>query len=328
MDELEQASGRYTMEQMAYDDFSKARQKEFISRIQNFFNPDNEELLSLQEVKSIIRPKGESYVGMKAVSLDLIVGSEGRYHDFNQAFLPKHDYMKQRWVSIDTAHYRDVILPPVRLYEIGGLYFVRDGNHRVSVARMKGMESIDAEVISLNSEIKLNPKMTREELLGAVIQYEKDLFYEETYFGIITDCYDLDFTSPGQYDVILNHILVHKYYINQSSTKEIQLGNAIRSWYENVYQPIAEIIESERLQRRFEGKTVSDLYVWIVKYWDQLKAKYGTQYSLNEAAMDYAEEFGSEPKTPMMKLKERIGAIGARIFGKKAQAAEKKKETD
>jgi hypothetical protein len=245
------------------------------------------------------------------------VGSEGRYHDFNQAFLPKHDYMKQRWVSIDSAHYHDVILPPVRLYEIGGLYFVRDGNHRVSVARMKGMESIDAEVTSLSSEIKLSPKITRDEVLKAVIQYEKDLFYEETYFGIITDCYDLDFTAPGQYDVILNHILVHKYYINQSSAKEIQLGNAIRSWYENVYQPIAEIIEAERLQRRFEGKTVSDLYVWIVKYWDQLKAKYGTQYSLNDAAMDYAEEFGTEPKSFLQKCAARLKLVWGRVFKRK-----------
>src|SRR5512133_2222666 len=198
---MEQNSSGY-IDQLAEDDFSSARQKEFVSRIQNFFNPGREELFSLQEVKQIVRPKGETYRGMQAVPIDLIVGSEGRYNDFNQTFMPKYDYLRSRWKSIDMAHYQDVYLPPVRIYEIGGVYFVRDGNHRVSVARSKGIEHIDAEVTSLNSEIRLSPGMSREDLIKAVIAYEKDLFYDETYFGLITDCYDLDFSSLGQYDVI------------------------------------------------------------------------------------------------------------------------------
>lgn len=277
--------------QQTAEDFSRARQKEFISRLQSFWNPGREELLSLQDVKRIVRPKGETYKGMQVVELDRIVGSEGRYHDFNKAFMPRHDATRDRWRSIDEAHYRDIILPPVRLYEIGGVYFVRDGNHRVSVARMQGAVAIDAEVTSLTSEIRIEPDMTRDELMRAVIRYEKELFYEETYFGIITECQDLDFSSPGQYDVIYNHIEVHKYYINQGSAEEIPFGRALRSWYDNVYEPIADLIRSERLLDLFPGRTVSDLYVYIVRHWDALKAAEG-QATLEGAVRDFALKHG------------------------------------
>ncbi len=295
-------------EDIAGQDFSTARQREFVSRIQHFFDPGREELLSLQEVRRIIRPKGETYRGMQAVAVSLIAGSEGRYHDFNKAFLPKHEYLRTRWVSIDKAHYQDVSLPPIRLYEIGGVYFVRDGNHRVSVARMQGVLNIDAEVTSLNSEIKLDPGMTRGELVKAVIAYEKDLFYDETYFGLVTDCYDLNFSMIGQYDIVYNHILVHKYYINQGISQEIPLGRAIKSWYDNLYLPINELIQSERILDRFPGKTNSDLYVWIIRYWDSLKREMGQQVPIEQAVKKYADIFGKRPFERFKKwLKRSIG---------------------
>lgn len=278
--------------QVASEDFHRARQKESLSRLFHFFNPGREELFSLQEIKTIVKPKGETYVGMRAIPVDLIVGSEGRYHDFNQAFLPKHDRMRDRWMNVDKAHLQDLNLPPIRLYEIGGVYFVRDGNHRVSVARHQGVSMIDAEVISLNSEIRLAPGMSRDEVVSAVIAYEKALFYEETYFGIITDDDDLDFTTLGQYDVIYNHILVHKYYMNQGIKEEIGLGRAVGSWYEKVYHPIVDTIVSEKLLSRFPGRTPSDLYVYIVRYWDDLKRSRGNAFRAKDAVRIYAEEYG------------------------------------
>lgn len=286
-------SGPDLLNRQTAEDFSRARQREFISRLQSLWNPGREELLSLQDVKKIVRPKGETYKGMRTVDLERIVGSEGRHHDFNKAFMPRHDATRDRWRSIDQAHYLDIILPPVRLYEIGGVYFVRDGNHRVSVARMQGAVAIDAEVTSLSSEIRIEPDMTREELMREVILYEKTLFYEETYFGIITECDDLDFSSPGQYDVIYNHIEVHKYFINQGSPEEIPFGRALSSWYDNVYKPIIDLIRSERLEGLFPGRTASDLYVYMVRYWDSLKAA-KSQTSLEGAVRDYARAYGQK----------------------------------
>lgn len=299
-------------ENLATEDFSRARTREFLSRVGVLLDPSRDRLLSLEEVKAVLKPGGETYEGLKAVPLELIVGSEGRYRDFNRHFLPRHEHLRSRWVRVDLAHYTDVPLPPVRLYEIGGVYFVRDGNHRVSVAKLRGQMSLDAEVSSLDAEVRLHPGMTIEELKAEVINYERKRFYERTGFGKHTGDEDLVFTSPGRYDEILEHILVHKYFINQGRSEEISLDAAIFSWYENVYRPIAAAIGELGLLARFPGRTVPDLYVYIVKYWDELKKKYGLAYPLGEAAKGFGALYG---KSRAARLKARFRSLGKAILG-------------
>jgi hypothetical protein len=272
-------------------DFSKARGKAILSQIQNFLNTDRDRLLSFNDVKDILKPKNEVYRGNQTVPIKMIAGSEGRYHDFNKFFLPRKDHLRKRWQKVDEAHIKDIILPPIQLYEIGGVYFVRDGNHRVSVAKMQKVEFIDAEVTSLATEINIDPSMTTDELRGALIAYEKNIFYEKTDFERLTNYNDLDFSSPGRYDVIYNHILVHKYYLNENKKEEIPFNEALVSWFNNVYNPVISIIKEQWLLVYFPGRTEADLYVWIIKHWDFLKKKYGT-YSLDKAAGDFSIKYG------------------------------------
>lgn len=274
-------------------DFSKARLKAFFNSIGTILSPEKHQLLAFDEVKSILKIRGEEYRGVIPVPLEMIIGSEGRYRDFARGFLPKHDYLRERWVRVDTAHYKDIILPPIRLYELGGAYFVRDGNHRVSVAKLQGAIEIDAEVVSLGSNVRIKKGMGIEELKEALIAYEKKEFYAQTLFGQITDDANLDFTSPGAYDQIVEHILVHKYYLNEHTDQEIEFVFATDSWYRGVYTPIAETIRSENLATRFPGRTVSDLYLYIVKHWDSLKRNYSVHLSASEAARDFTTRYGS-----------------------------------
>ncbi|MDR1987145.1 MAG: transcriptional regulator [Treponema sp.] len=276
----------------AAEDFSRARNKAILSRIQHFMHLDKDQLLSFNDVKEILKPRNEVYRGMQVVPVKLIVGSEGRYRDFNKYFLPRSEHLRKRWERVDQALLKDIILPPIQLYEIGGVYFVRDGNHRVSVARSQGVESIDAEVTSLSSEIIITPSQTVDELRESLIEYEKKIFYEKTQFGELTGDYALDFTAAGRYDVIYNHILVHKYYLNLHVVGEIPFSDALVSWYNNVYEPIIQIIKDEWIELNFPGYTASDLYVWIVKHWDFLKKKYGVHYSLAKAARDFTITYG------------------------------------
>ena len=277
--------------QQASDDFSRAKGRAFLSQIQNFLNTDRDKLLSFHDVKDILKPKNEVYMGSRTIPIKLIVGSEGRYNDFNKFFLPKKEHLRSRWQRVDEAHIKDIILPSIQLYEIGGVYFVRDGNHRVSVARMQNVEYIDAEIISLTTEINITPSMTTEELTHALINYEKKIFYSETNFGDLCSCWDLNFSSPGRYDVIYNHILVHKYYMNEDIEEEISFKDALVSWYNNVYNPVIDIIRNQWLLVHFPGRTQADLYVWIITHWDFLKKKYGT-YSLAKAAGDFSKKYG------------------------------------
>jgi len=277
--------------QKASSDFSRARGRAFLSQLAHFMNTDRNKLLSFHDVKDILKPRNEVYRGNQTVPIKLIIGSEGRYRDFNKYFLPNREHLRYRWQRVDEAHIKDIILPPIALYEIGGVYFVRDGNHRVSVSKMQDVEFIDAEVISLTTEINIKPSMTTDELRDALIVYEKKIFYAETLFGDLTDDWNMNFSSPGRYDVIYNHILVHKYYLNENAEEEIPFNDALVSWYGKVYNPIMTIIREQWLLANFPQRTEADLYVWIVKHWDFLKKKYGS-YSLSEAAGDFSRKYG------------------------------------
>ncbi|QTQ13835.1 transcriptional regulator [Treponema parvum] len=273
-------------------DFSKAYNKALVHEIQSLLNPGEASLISFADVKELLKPQNESYEGIKTVPVASIVGSEDRYRDFDKEFFPKNLHLKSRWESIDNAINSGITLPPINLYEVGGLYFVRDGNHRVSVAKAQGIEFIDAEVVSLKTEIKLKPGQSYKKIKKQVINYEKRVFYSETAFGDITDYWCLDFSAPGQYDVIYNHILAHKNYMNQNHAQETGMPDVIMSWYTSVYTPIIQLISKKHILKRFPGRTQSDLYVWFIKYWDELKKKFGEDYALDKTVTEFSKKYG------------------------------------
>ena len=278
-------------------DFNKARNRAFLSRIQYFMKSSRDDLLSFHDVKDILKPGNQVYLGMQQVPIKQIIGSEGRYREFNKYFLPRAEFLRARWEQIDRARIKNIPLPAIQLYEIGGAYFVRDGNHRVSVAQSQGAEFIDAEVISLSSEISITPSMTADDLRFAVIEYEKKLFYEKTSFLELTGDRDLSFTIPGQYDKIYQHILGHKYFLNQDNPEELPFSTALVSWYREIYEPIITIIKEDRICQNFPGKSPSELYLWIVRHWDFLKKKNGVHYSIPAAARSFAVRYGQQKKS-------------------------------
>ena len=272
-------------------DFAKARNKALFNEIQHFLKPEEAAMISFRDIKELLKPQNQTYIGMQVIPIEKIVGSEGRYKDFDNQFFPKNTFIKERWEHVDEAVIKDIILPPIKVYELGGLYFVRDGNHRVSVTKSKGVEFIDAEVVSLQSEIRLPPVRSLTGMIKEIISYEKRNFYFETSFGDITDYWCLDFSTTGQYDVIYNHILTHKYFINQNQEKEISIEDAITSWFNTVYLPVIHTIDKYKIMKYFKHRTKSDLYVWIIKYFDELKRKFGDNCSLEDAVFDITNEY-------------------------------------
>ena len=298
----------------AEEDFTKARNKALFNEIQHFLSPEEVSLISLNDVKQLLKPTAETYVGMKIVPIEKIVGSEGRYNDFDNHFFPKSSHLRNRWQHVDEAAIKDIILPPIKVYEISGLYFVRDGNHRVSVAKSRGTEFIDAEVVSLQSEIKLNNPENLQDIVKQIINYEKRLFYAETSFGDITDYWCLDFSRTGRYDVIYNHILTHKYYMNQGKEEEVSMEDAVLSWFNTVYLPIVTTVRKCHILHKFPKRTLADLYVWIVRYWDSLKHTFGDNVSIELAV----QNFGKYYKIPVYK---KIKNFFNRIILRKAISA-------
>lgn len=103
-------------------------------------------LLHLGSVVANAGLRGGRYAGVRTVPIRDIRGSEGRCHDFDADFRPLKTHNQSRWVGLAAARLRGVVLPPVNLIQVGGVYYVRDGHHRISVARAFGQEHVDAEV--------------------------------------------------------------------------------------------------------------------------------------------------------------------------------------
>ena len=289
------------IETTAEQDFYRAQTRALLSRIAHVFSPAKEDLLPFDAARQLLKPDGEVYAGLATVPLEKIVGSEGRYRDFNRHFLPRKEHLRQRWVSVDKTHYQDITLPPVRLYEMGGVYFVRDGNHRVSVARSLGQMEIDAEVSSLQSKIAISPDMGLDELKRAVIDYEKRLFLEATDYLAVVGVDDLDFSEPGRYDTIREHIAVHKYYLNEHEPTEIEFSSALYSWHENVFAPIVLAIAEESILPLFPGRTSADLYLYLVRHWDELKHRSRRDVGIGDAARDFKSQ-AARDRAPLAAL--------------------------
>ena len=275
-------------------DFVKAHRHAVFQNIFSTFRWSNPDLLSFYEVTKLIKPEAEAYKGMQTIPVRSIIGSENRYHDFSSAFYPKNISLQRRWESVDAANIDDVILPPISVYKLGQWYFVRDGNHRVSVARSRGVEFIDAEVVELTSKIQLEEGITLNEIRHRVVAYERQRFIEQfnpTYLPMDR----IVFTAPGSYPEMVNHILVHKYYMNQGIKEELTFEQGATDWYQNVYLKIAEAIENEHLLMEFPGQTEADMYMWLVRKWDEMKR-------LNKKATenDAAKAAKKEIKTPFL----------------------------
>jgi hypothetical protein len=259
---------------MAKENFSKARFKAFYQEVKAFLTRREAALLPFDEIRKKLNIKAESYIGIKQVPIDKIVGSENRYNDFTRSFAPRKNFTEHRWVRIDTAHQQDTILPPVSLYEVGGVYFVRDGNHRISVAKTRNVEFIDAEVISLNSEIELSPDIRKDEIDGVIIKFEKEQFFKAAKLKEHRPDADIPLTSIGGYPEIIKHIEEHRVFLSNNSDKEPDFKEAALSWYDSVYSPVINLIEEKDILRGFKNQTKADLYLWIAKHMKEIEEEH------------------------------------------------------
>ncbi len=247
----------------AETDFSLARLKAFLNRIRSIVTGQPRELLSYEAVKKSLHIGGPIYRGVEDVPVKDIVGSLNRYHDFDRAFLPARSDIAPRWENVYLAFFRNIGLPPVILYKVGQVYFVVDGHHRVSVAREQGMESIEAEVRVCTSRVNITPDLKPEDL---VILGEKVNFLERTRLDQLRPRSRVRLTIIGGFDIMAEHIAVHRYFMGLDLKRDISEEEAVTHWYDTVYLPIIKVIRQSKVLREFPGKTEGDMYLWVLDH--------------------------------------------------------------
>ncbi len=290
MYDREEKSGNYIHQSRM--DFSSAYQKGFWRSIFNWLQNKNNELLPYEEVLKHIPMRGQNYVGVRQIETDQIIGSVSRYHDFDRAFLPRQTHTRSRWESIDRAHFKQIILPPIEVYKIGDAFFIKDGNHRVSVAREKGQAFIDAYVTEIHTPGRVDKNTDLKKL---VLEQEYGDFLKETSLDRLYPGEDFRFTLPGQYDKVLQHISVHRWFMGEKLNRPISDEEAIKGWYKEVYHPLVRIIQKHDMLRNFRNRTPMDLYLWILEHRWYLADEQKRRVSLESAALDFSKHFSKRP---------------------------------
>jgi hypothetical protein len=273
---------------LAYDDFDRAYRRGYWRKIRAWLRRESNELLPYAQVRQELPFQGQRDIGLHSVPLDKIIGSVGRYRDFDRAFLPTQRQTTERWVNIKRAAYQEVSLPPVELYKIGDVYFVKDGNHRVSVARERGQTDIEAFVTEIDVPIRLTADMGIDDVLR---QREQAIFLQETDLYHLRPDADLLLSDPAEYGRLHEHINAHRYYLGEERHQEVLYEEAVASWYDNVYRPLVQTIAGGGLLRAFPNLTTADLYLRVSDYQWLLREIYQGQESLDaadQAARDQA----------------------------------------
>ncbi|HET9221221.1 MAG TPA: DUF4032 domain-containing protein [Roseiflexaceae bacterium] len=274
---------------VARANFQEARRRALVAALHDLLRGQPAEMLSFADVRARLNVRGQRYLGQHAVAIDHIIGSEGRYGDFDRRFLPRSNKLVERWSSIDQARLRSIELPPVDLYKIGDVYFVRDGNHRVSVARQQGVAYIDANIVELIVDIPLGPELSMRDLL---MKEEYSDFLEWTDLHTLRPDERIEFSELGGYLDLVRHINAHRYYLGQQLQRDIGREEAVADWYDSVYLPIVRVIREQHLLRQFSGRTEADLYRWIMDHRWYMLERSGADPGPEAAAAEYVALFG------------------------------------
>lgn len=250
-------------------DYRRARLRAFFAGILSAISGHSRDLLAYDDVREKLHLSGPIYRGVHTVPLSRIVGSVDRYRDFDRAFLPTQSHTEDRWRRVNRAWYRDVSLPPIVLYQVGDVYFVVDGHHRVSVARDKGQEFLDAEVREVRARVPLTPEIQPDDLerLGDRVE-----FLERTQIDRVLPGVEIAPTILGGYDRLIEHLAVHHYFLGAELGREVSNEEAIHHWYETLYAPVVQVVHSSGILEDFQERTEADLYLWVMDHLHYLRS--------------------------------------------------------
>lgn len=255
--------------------FSQARLQAFWQEVWALLTGKSIDLLRFEEVKQRLRLTDERYLGLQEIPLDKIVGSVGRYRDFTRTFLPRTNAVRSRWQRLDALARGPEGFPPIEVYKVGDVYFVIDGNHRVSVARQLGAKTIEAYVTELRTPVPIDENTTERDLIQKEAYAE---FLRRTRLNVLRPEAQITLSEPDRYNQLLEHISVHQYFMGLDQKRDISWEEAVCSWYDNVYMPLVKLIREYEVLQYFPGRTEADLYAWLIKHQEAMRLYHGGDY--------------------------------------------------
>jgi hypothetical protein len=249
--------------QDAQEDFTRARRRAVLARVSDRLRgqpSDVNVILPFEEVVEALGRVSERALGLQTVRLDSVVGTVGRTRDFDRSFRPTSNRMRPRWEGIANAQRRGKDLPPISVYRVGEMHFVRDGHHRVSVARAQGRDSIDAYVTEVRTRIGADRAIRVTDL---PLKDHLRMFLERV---PLTDeqLDEVKLTDPWSYANLAEAVEAWGFRLSQNSQEFLSREDVARLWLEEEFRPVVTMLEEAGL---LDGKaTHADVYLRVADH--------------------------------------------------------------
>ena len=266
--------------------FSRAHRKEMYHRLARVVRGSPPAPLpSFNDMRSRLHLFQQTYAGLQTIDVAKIVGTVDRSEDFDRDFLPRSPQTRERWERLERA-FPSLGFPPIAVYQVGNVYFVIDGNHRVALAKQKSAEFIDAEVTEIHTDIEIDEDIDFER----IIYLEKARrFMQQSGLERSRPMARIDFSRPQGFVELLDVVKAHGYDLMIEQDKVLEPHEIAADWYDRVYMPAIESIRWENLLELESGSTEGDFFLWVLQRRRKHDPQEGEQ-TLEDAARQAARD--------------------------------------
>jgi hypothetical protein len=230
-------------------DFGRARRRRALSRITTRLRGEPSDvnvILPFEEVVAALGRRGERRLGLQTIELDSIVGTVDRAREFDRRFRPTSSRVRSRWERIATAQRRGQAMPPIDVYRIGEVHFVKDGHHRVSVARALGYKDIDAYVTEVITEVGAERAIR---LADLPLKGHERLFFERVPLPPEARR-EIKLSDEWRYAALAEAVEAWGFRSIQGHGEHLSRAEVAEMWFRDEYQPVVEMLREADLIRR------------------------------------------------------------------------------
>ena len=228
------------------NDFMRARRQQVLSRLASRFRrgPDDVSLiLPYSEVIAAVGFRGERQLGLRTIRLESVVGSAETRRDFDRRFRPTSGRVRERWERLALAQRHGESIPPIEVYQVGDMYFVKDGHHRVSIAIATGQRTIDAYVTEVETEVPVQDIRGRRDLVMKSYQriFRSRVPLPELAYAKLT-CID-----PWSYAELGENVEAWGFRYMQAERRYLTREQIARRWFAEEFTPVVRMLHAADL---------------------------------------------------------------------------------
>jgi hypothetical protein len=247
----------------AQDDFQRARRRQLMSQLARRVSRDPGDvdvILPFDEVVVALGRVEERYVGLQTIDLDTVLGTVGRERGgFDRQFRPTTARVRARWERIANAARRGETLPPISVYRIGDVHFVRDGHHRVSVARALGRDTIDAYVVEVVTRVGAERSLR----VGDLPHKSHERLFHERVPLPARARERIQLSDPWDFGALAEGVEAWAFRAMQDRAEYVDRPTAARMWFDEEYVPVVDMLRAADM---IGAGTETEAYIRVVAH--------------------------------------------------------------